>query len=124
MRETCSDVTLQSVNFRSGFTFWRLTNLKIAKLGELFPAIIKLASKRLDLLVNNHVCSDISALSEGLAADVAVIWPLPGMAPLVCLGCNQYMLVTACVIMLVPLDCRVGKTVDRTKALCTTLRMC
>jgi hypothetical protein len=59
--------------------------LEVTKLCELLAAVVELAGERLDLLVDNLVCSDIAALCERLAADVTGVWPLAGVTALMCL---------------------------------------
>lgn len=59
------------------------TNLEVAELGKLLPAFFELAHVRLVLLVHDLVCAYVAPLREPLAADVAVVRPLPGMAAFV-----------------------------------------
>lgn len=66
--------------------------LQITKLRELLATVIKLASERLDLLVNDLVCSDVTTLSKSLAADVTAVRPLSRVASLVCLSRSVYVL--------------------------------
>jgi hypothetical protein len=50
-----------------------VTNLEIAQLGELLPATIKEASKRLSLLMCYLMSPNVTALSESLVTDIAGI---------------------------------------------------
>jgi len=59
------------------------TYLQVTKLGELLSAVIEFARKRLDLLVHNLVGADISSLSERLATNVTIVWPLSSVPSLV-----------------------------------------
>lgn len=60
--------------------------LEVAELSELLPALVQSASEGLDLLVDDLVRSNIAALSEGLAANVAVVWSFSGVSPFVSLA--------------------------------------
>jgi hypothetical protein len=60
--------------------------LEVSQLGKLLPTIIQSAGERLDLLVNNLVCTNIATLRKCFAADVAAIRALSSMAPLMRLG--------------------------------------
>jgi hypothetical protein len=62
-----------------------LTHLEIAELSELFAAVVESAGKGLQLLMDNFVCSHISSLRKGLAADVAVVRPLASVTALMSL---------------------------------------
>lgn len=66
-----------------------LMRLQIPELGELLAAVVELAGERLDLLVDDFVRSDVAALREGLAADVAVVWAFTGVPALVGLQVAQ-----------------------------------
>jgi hypothetical protein len=59
--------------------------LKVAKLGKLLATVIQFAGKRLDLLVDNLVCSYVAPLSEGFATNLAPVWPLSSVPPLMSL---------------------------------------
>jgi hypothetical protein len=61
-------------------------HLQISQLGEWLAAVVELASVWLGLEVDQSVGSHVSTLSEVLAADVAIVWTLTGMAALVRLG--------------------------------------
>jgi hypothetical protein len=50
--------------------------LEVAKLGKLLSAVIKLANKWFDLLMNNLVRTNIATLCKGFPTDVAQIWSL------------------------------------------------
>ena len=63
----------------------KISYLEIAKLSELFSAIIQLARKRFYLLMHDFMCSNIAALSECLSTDVALVWSFSSVASLVCL---------------------------------------
>ncbi len=58
-------------------------------MGELLATVIKLAAERLDLLVNDFVCSHIATLSECLATDVAAVRPFTCVPPPVRLEITQ-----------------------------------
>jgi hypothetical protein len=58
-------------------------------LRELLATIIKFAAERLDLLVNNLMCSHIATLSERLATDIAAVRTFSCVSPLVCLQVTQ-----------------------------------
>lgn len=60
-------------------------HFEISKLGELLAAVVELAGEWLDLLMNNLVGSNVAALGERLAADLAIVRPLPSVSPFVSL---------------------------------------
>jgi hypothetical protein len=60
-----------------------LVRFQIAKLGELFLAVIESAGERLRSGMHDLVCPDIAVLGESFAADVAVIGPFAGVSTLV-----------------------------------------
>jgi len=62
-----------------------LVALEVAKLCELFVALVKLAGERLRGCMHDLVRSYIAALGESLAADVALVRAFTGMATLVSL---------------------------------------
>jgi hypothetical protein len=62
-----------------------MTYLEVSELSELLATIVQSAREGLDLLVNNLVGTNIATLRKGLAADVAAVWALSSMAPLMCL---------------------------------------
>jgi len=57
-----------------------LVRLEVSELGKLLAAIVELAGKGFDLLVDNLVGAHISALSECLPADVAAVRSLSSVA--------------------------------------------
>jgi hypothetical protein len=59
------------------------TYFEVTKLGELLSAVVKLANKRLNLLVHNFVRAHIATLRKGLATDVALVGTLARVSPLV-----------------------------------------
>lgn len=64
---------------RPGFQYY----LEISTLRELLVAIVQLAHERLGLLVNDLVSLEVASLREFLATHGTLVWPLPGMSPLV-----------------------------------------
>lgn len=62
-----------------------LVGLQVSELGELLATTLQLAGERLDVLMDDLVRANVAALSEGLAADVAVVWSLASVATLVSL---------------------------------------
>lgn len=59
--------------------------LQVPQLSELLATVIELASERLDLLMNDLMRSYVATLRKSLAALVAVVRSLSGMATLVSL---------------------------------------
>jgi hypothetical protein len=62
-----------------------VTYLQIAQLSELLPAIIELAGKRLDLLMNDLVSTYVAPLRKGLPTNIATVRTLACVSPLMCL---------------------------------------
>jgi hypothetical protein len=58
------------------------TNLEIPELSKLLAAMIETAKIWLSLLVDDTVGADVSALSESLSTDLAVVRSLTRVAPL------------------------------------------
>jgi hypothetical protein len=58
------------------------TNLEISELSKLLAAMIETAKIWLSLLVDDTVGTDVSALSESLSTDLAVVRSLTSVAPL------------------------------------------
>lgn len=58
------------------------TNLEIPELSKLLAAMIETAKIWLSLLVDDTVGADVSALSESLSTDLAVVRSLTSVAPL------------------------------------------
>ena len=63
----------------------KVTHLQISQLSELFATVIKLACEGFDLKMDNLVRTNVAPLSECLATNVATIWSLSSMSPLMCL---------------------------------------
>lgn len=61
----------------------RLPYFQVPQLGELFPAVIKLASKGLDLLVDDLVGAHVASLCECFTTFVAAVRTLASMSSLV-----------------------------------------
>ncbi len=62
------------------------TYLQVAELSELLATIIESTCERLDLLMHNLVSTNIAPLSKRLAANVAAVWSLSSVSPLMCLN--------------------------------------
>jgi hypothetical protein len=61
------------------------TYFEIAELSELLAAVVKSAKVGLGLIMHNLVGSYVATLCESLSADLALVWPFPGMPSLVSL---------------------------------------
>lgn len=59
--------------------------LQVAKLSKLLATVVEFAGKRLQMLMNNLVCSNIATLRKSLATNVAVVWSLSGVTTLMSL---------------------------------------
>lgn len=62
-----------------------LTHLQVSELSELLATTLQLTGEGLDMLMDDLVRANVAALSEGLAADVAVVWSLASVTTLVSL---------------------------------------
>ena len=62
-----------------------MADLQVTQLSELLAAVIELACKGFDLLMDDLVCTNIASLGKRLATNFATVWSLSSMSPLVCL---------------------------------------
>lgn len=62
-----------------------LVALQVAELGELLVALVKAAGEGFGGCVDNLVCSNVTALGECLAAELAAVGPFASVSAFVCL---------------------------------------
>lgn len=66
-----------------------LVGLQVSELSELLATTLQLTGEGLDMLMDDLVRANVAALSEGLAADVAVVWSLASVTTLVSLQVSE-----------------------------------